>query len=582
MIQKPKYQFGLLQTPSDAEARGDDSSSSIYPSKTPSTGERLSPASTPVIRRNSSLPQRTPASTSSSRTPRVRSASNTPYTTSSTVSIDHYSSSIAALVEGRGHARGEVGITSLDLKESVLVLSQFSDSQTYTKTLAKLHHINPMEILLPNTLCESGANSKLFSLLTNHFPNVTKSAVQRRYYNEAKGLFYIKNLCASEYHSIELQISNKYYCLATTGALLKYVEFIQNIIFAPKSLKAVYRGCEHTTMIDTTTVRNLELLQNLKNPMSQHTLFGVLNHTKTPGGGRLLRSNILQPPNDEETIRLRQDAVMELTEKEEVFFNLQRVISKFVDIGHVVSMCVQIPKTESVKTAESKLNCVIVLKHVLELVEPLKETLSYCENQLLQIYCKALTDARYDIILDKLKSVIREETHLQKGLLQQRTEKCFAVRPQINGLLDVARRTYSELVDDIHAIVQQLSETHKLALRTAYSSLRGFHIQMTAERGNSKYSSDSLPPVFIKVTKFKNTLSFTTMDVIQQNERIKIALDEIYMMSNIIVSELLGSVHEHIGCLYQLSDIVSMVDLILSFAHAATVSSYVCPEFTDT
>ncbi|XP_059139154.1 mutS protein homolog 4-like, partial [Physella acuta] len=150
------------------------------------------------------------------------------------------------------------------------------------------------------------------------------------------------------------------------------------------------------------------------------------------------------------------------------------------------------------------------------------------------------------------------------------------------GLLDVARRTYSELVDDIHAIVQQLSETHKLALRTAYSSLRGFHIQMTAERGNSKYSSDSLPPVFIKVTKFKNTLSFTTMDVIQQNERIKIALDEIYMMSNIIVSELLGSVHEHIGCLYQLSDIVSMVDLILSFAHAATVSSYVCPEFTDT
>ena len=33
-----------------------------------------------------------------------------------------------------------------------------------------------------------------------------------------------------------------------------------------------------------------------ENPRSDHTLFGVLNYTRTPGGTRLLRSNILQPP----------------------------------------------------------------------------------------------------------------------------------------------------------------------------------------------------------------------------------------------------------------------------------------------
>ncbi len=32
-------------------------------------------------------------------------------------------------------------------------------------------------------------------------------------------------------------------------ALLKYVEFIQNTVYAPQSLKVVFRGAEDTTMI---------------------------------------------------------------------------------------------------------------------------------------------------------------------------------------------------------------------------------------------------------------------------------------------------------------------------------------------
>ena len=48
---------------------------------------------------------------------------------------------------------------------------------------------------------------------------------------------------------------------------------------------------------DAATVRNLELLQNLRDVRSDHTLYGILNYTKTPGGARLLRSNILQPPS---------------------------------------------------------------------------------------------------------------------------------------------------------------------------------------------------------------------------------------------------------------------------------------------
>jgi len=480
-------------------------------------------------------------------------------------------------------ARGEIGMTSLDLNEPVLELSQFSDSQTYVKTLAKLQNIHPVEILLPHTICDAGQNSKLFSQITDMFPNVTISSVQRRYYNDTKGLQYVKQLCAAEYKHIELQISTKYYCLATTGALLKYVEFIQNVMFAPNSLKAVFKGCEHTTMIDSATVKNLELLQNLRDPMSPHTLFGILNYTKTSGGGRLLRSNILQPPNDKETILLRHDAVAELTEKEDLFFGLQAVLGKFIDIGKIVSMCVQIPKQETFRSAESKLNCVIALKHVLQLVAPLRENLAYCENKMLKMFCQALDDERFTPMLDEIGKVIEEGTHLEKGALQQRTQRCSAIKPHINGLLDVARRTYTELIDDLQNLVEQYGENYQLTLRMAYSSHRGFYIQMTPDNKKSVAKAQGdLPSIFIKVNRFKGTLSFTTIALLQMNERIQNSLDQVYTMGNSVITELLGNLRPHVSFLYDLSNIVAMVDVLLSLAHASTLSSYIRPEFTDT
>lgn len=56
---------------------------------------------------------------------------------------------------------------------------------------------------------------------------------------------------------------------------------------------------------------------------SEHTLLGVLNHTKTPGGVRRLRSNILEPLVDVDTINIRLDTIQELLQDEELFFGLK-------------------------------------------------------------------------------------------------------------------------------------------------------------------------------------------------------------------------------------------------------------------
>ena len=53
---------------------------------------------------------------------------------------------LVAIVEGRGLARGEIGIASIDLKRPVLQLSQFSDSQTNVKVMTKLQILQPLEV----------------------------------------------------------------------------------------------------------------------------------------------------------------------------------------------------------------------------------------------------------------------------------------------------------------------------------------------------------------------------------------------------------------------------------------------------
>ncbi|KAM9008645.1 mutS protein homolog 4 isoform 4-T4 [Ara ararauna] len=364
-------------------------------------------------------------------------------TSSSAVSTHTAASVIVAVVEGRGLARGEVGMASIDLKNPEVILSQFSDNTTYAKVITKLKILTPLEIIMSNTACDAGNTTKLFSLITEHFKNVTFTTVRRKYFNETKGLEYVEQLCASEFSTVFMEVQSKYYCLAAAAALLKYVEFIQNSVYAPKSLKVRFQGSEKTAMIDSSSAQNLELVINNRDSRNCHTLFGVLNYTKTPGGGRRLRSNILEPLVDAETINTRLDCVQELLQDEELFFGLQAVISKFLDTEQLLSVLVQIPKQDTVKTAESKITNLIYLKHTLELVEPLKAALRSCTTPLLKAYYSSLEDTR-------------------------------------------------------------------------------------------------------------------------------------------IVCKLLNEVYEHIHCLYKLSDIVSMLDMLLSFAHACTLSNYVRPEFTDT
>uniref|UniRef100_A0A3Q2XGU5 DNA mismatch repair protein n=1 Tax=Hippocampus comes TaxID=109280 RepID=A0A3Q2XGU5_HIPCM len=485
---------------------------------------------------------------------------------------------VIALVEGRGLARGEIGMASLNLKCPELVLSQFADTGTYAKVITKVHILFPMEILMPDTACEKGKGTKLFSLVTENLQGVAFTAIQRKYFNEKKGLEYIQQLCAPEFSTVLMEVQAKYYCLAAAAALLKYLEFIQNSVYAAKSLKVSFKGSEQTAMIDSASATNMELVVNNRDHRSDHTLLGVLNYTKTPGGARRLRSNILEPLIDVDTINIRLDTIQEMLQNEELFFGLKNAIGHFLDIDQLLSVLVQVPKQETV--AEAKITHVIQLKHTLDLVPQLRVVLKNCNTALLKAYSTSLEDSRFDMILKQILTVINDDTTYLKGNLNMRTQKCYAVRPNVNEFLDIARRAYTEIVDDIAGLVNQMAENYGFPMRTSFSTARGFFIQMKLE--GRFLPEGKLPPEFIKVVKHKDNYSFTTADLVKLNDRCDEALREIVHMSYVVVCQLLGTIREHIHCLYKLSDAVSMLDMLLSLANACTLSDYVRPEFTDT
>uniref|UniRef100_A0A3Q2DG95 MutS homolog 4 n=1 Tax=Cyprinodon variegatus TaxID=28743 RepID=A0A3Q2DG95_CYPVA len=472
------------------------------------------------------------------------------------------------------------GMACIDLKCPELVLSQFADTGTYAKVITRIHILMPVEILMPDTASEKGKGTKLFKLITENYPGVAITAIQRKYYNEKKGLEYIQQLCAPEFATVLMEVQAKYYCLATAAALLKYLEFIQSSFYASKSLKVIFKGSEQTAMIDSASAANLELVLNNRDHRSEYTLLGVLNHTKTPGGLRRLRSNILEPLLDVDTINTRLDAIQELLQNEELFFGLKNAIGHFLDIDRLLSVLIQIPKQETVQAAESKITHVIQLKHTLDLVPQLRShTLYYLFFTFLNQGMLSVS-LRFKLILEQIKTVVNDDTTYLKGSLNMRTQKCYAVRPNINEFLDIARRVYTEIVDDIAGLVNQLGEKYGLPLRTSFSTSRGFFIQMKLD--GVVLPEGILPQEFIKVSKYRNNYSFTTANLIKMNGRCDEALREIFHMSYVVICQLLTRIHEHIHCLYKLSDTVSMLDMLLSLASACTISDYVRPEFTDT
>ncbi|KAI5720697.1 hypothetical protein M8J77_010482 [Diaphorina citri] len=528
---------------------------------------------------SSSTDQHIRSSTSDLRTPRTKTRTQrTPGSSSSTQT--EQSNVIMAITEGRGQARGEVGIAAIDTKHPKLVLCQISDSPTYIHTLTKIHVLNPVQIIMPNTITENVEYNKLFNLIKDKFEHIELTSVLRRYFSDSQGLDYIRKTCLPEYNVL-LLVLHKFYALSATCALIKYVEFVQNIIFLSRSLQVQYQASENVTFIDFETSQKLELVLSQSNKLkSKCNLYGVLNHCVTMGGQRKLRSTILQPSCNSRVIKQRLDCVSELIENPRILCEIQTSLKKFSDIERLLSLCYEPTSLnkDSKKHFEQQINLTLLLKSALESLPPLIQTLAECHHPLFKSMKENFSDPRFKSILSLIDDTIRTDAAPVKGYASSQMQRCFAVKENINSLLDVARTVYSEIVDDIYNKAREMSQEYDLPLRVCNSSSRAFHLSYATRK---TFKLADLPPLFINVqlNKSRTLVTMTTEEIIFMNQRIKSALDEVHSMTNLIIRDLLKKAHEHMSCIYKLCEHIAELDLIVSLAQVSSSNNYVQPSF---
>ena len=93
---------------------------------------------------------------------------------------------------------------------------------------------------------------------------------------------------------------------------------------------------ERYMIIDSSTRRNLELTEALREKVKRGSLLWVLDKTKTAMGARMLRSFIEQPLIDEYAINDRLDAIEEINKREMEREEIREYLNPIYDLERLV------------------------------------------------------------------------------------------------------------------------------------------------------------------------------------------------------------------------------------------------------
>jgi DNA mismatch repair protein MutS len=215
---------------------------------------------------------------------------------------DKAQSFLAALAPGPGGW----GLAAVDLSTGEFITTQFEGPDAQTHLLEELYAIQPSELVLPADLAQDETwvsrlqvvhPARLSPLDPIRF--TTEEACQRL-------LAHFGTASLEPYGCQHLPLAT-----GAAGAALYYLQEGQLSELAHLRDLQTYRS-EATVGLDNVTRRNLELTRTLRDGKINGSLLGVLDHTLTPMGARLLRRWIRQPLLDLTSIQHRLDAVEEM------------------------------------------------------------------------------------------------------------------------------------------------------------------------------------------------------------------------------------------------------------------------------
>ena len=359
-------------------------------------------------------------------------------------------------------------------------------------------------------------------------------------------------------HTLEGLGLQDYDCgVVASGALLKYLYETQKNSLS--NILAIHPySIGKYMIIDSSSRRNLELVETLREKQKRGSLLWVLDKTKTAMGARLLRSYVEQPLIEKTEILKRQEFISVLNKHEITREELREYLNPIYDLERLITRI-------TYQTANPR--DLIAFRNSLEMLPAIAMLLGDLSCDLVDEIRDEFDDLRdlYTLLCDS----IQEEPPISSR----------------DG--DIIKEGFNEEVDRLRAAktegkswLAELEATEKEKtgiknLRIKYNKVFGYYLEVT----NS--FKDMVPDYFIRKQTLTNAERFITPELKELEDTILGSEDRLTSLEYELFKAVRDHLAENVARIQRTAKAIAKIDVFASLALVASRNNYCKPKINE-
>ena len=311
-------------------------------------------------------------------------------------------------------------------------------------------------------------------------------------------------------------------------------------------------------LLDSSSRRNLELIETLRDKSKRGSLLWVLDKTKTAMGGRMLRTFIEQPLVIRDEIINRQDAIEELTKHSINRDEIREYLNPVYDLERLLARV-------SYKTANPR--DLIAFKASLKMLPHIKTILNDFESSEMIGINEEIDDLQ-DIYL-LIEKAIEDEPPLQ-------IKEGGIIKSGFDENVDTLRRAKVEGRNWLSALEEEdRARTGIKGLKVKYNKVFGYYFEVT-----NSYK-DLVPDDYIRKQTLTNAERYTTPKLKELEDTILNAEDKLYGLEYELFVNIRDAIAGEVERIQRTAKAIAKLDVFASLSLVAERNRYVRPSINE-
>jgi len=338
-----------------------------------------------------------------------------------------------------------------------------------------------------------------------------------------------------------------------SGALMQYLSKTQMVSLSQMTHITPYINKKYM-MLDSSTRRNLELTETLREKQKRGSLLWVLDKTKTAMGARALRSYVEQPLIDKEAIVLRQDAIEELSMQNMDRDEIREYLNAIYDLERLLTKI-------SYRSANPR--DLIAFKTSLNMLPPIKSLLKDFKSELLNTINNDLDDLAD--IFSLIDNAINEDPPLS-------SKEGGFIKEGYNSDIDMLRKSKTDGKQWLYDLeTAERERTGIKSLKIKYNKVFGYYLEVT------NTFKDQVPEDYIRKQTLSNAERYTTPKLKELEDTILNAEDKLYGLEYDAFCEIRDTIELNLKRIQKTAKNIASLDAIASLSVIAEKNNYVRP-----